>query len=41
MYVFVLLVSPAADGTHLTDPEMLARYTAVYGPPMAPTGRMR
>lgn len=24
------------DGTYLTDPEMLARYTAVYGPPMAP-----
>lgn len=25
-----------ADGTHLTDPDLLARYTGVYGPPMAP-----
>lgn len=24
------------DGTHLTDPDLLARYTLVYGPPMAP-----
>lgn len=25
-----------ADGTHLTDPDLLARYTNIYGPPMAP-----
>ena len=39
MCVFVACAVAAclcADGTRLTDPEMLARYTAVYGPPMAP-----
>lgn len=32
----VVLLLLHADGTHLTDPDLLARYTGVYGPPMAP-----